>query len=279
MPDESAGDLVKEAMAANPAESAPAKEAAAPESVTPTGKETGVQGEPSPFEKDDEYRSYTDGLQTNAQTRIRALFKRLKDAEEKASRGLSEEEIEAIAIKRGFRKQEPVEESAKDDFDALLKTATDQQRPVIEFMRNLFRHESKALAEKIARLEETATRYGQEQSMSKLRSNENEAKAYVEKKGLPWADVQRRAIALVEGKKAIDPNWGYGLEPMDIVRLVLDEHSLDLGKKAATLEAQQLNDKKRQIQVETEAAGGKAGEPEYETTQQLIKAALRANPT
>ena len=172
---------------------------------------------------------------------------------------ISDEDLYSLAQKRGLsvnQEQQPANKAEQKGTDDLfdLSNATPEQRQLHEYVMKVAQEAIKPYEQKLKQYEDEFSQSKQQQYLSKVKANEQQAAKWV--KDTFNVDYQKQVLPELKlmFKEKIDqnPQWGVGLMPMDLVKLWAGEKGLDISKRIGIAEQQRLNEEKRKKQVEAE---------------------------
>lgn len=153
-------------------------------------------------------------------------------------------------------KPEKVEQPLYD-----LNNMTKEQRDLYNFTKFVNSQENKTLQDKLKALETKATEFEQRNTLEALNESENQAKERVTELGLDWKEISGKVQSKIKQGKSINPNWGVGLDVVDVTNMVLAEggYGTQIGKKKAQAEIKAVAEKKKKAQSETDSTSVDAG--------------------
>ena len=238
------------------------------------------------FDKDEEFQKVVPS-EFHKNPRFRQIYKNWKDNERKAKEleaklgqgpDLTDEELLELAKERGLYQDtpetKPEPEPPKEKYD--WNNLTPEQRQFIEFLDAHFERKSKPLMEKLSTYDEFVSKAEKEKVQSHLDSTEQEAIKMVKDMGLDWEqEVKPDVMKFIKERRRSNPDFGKGLDVVDVVNMVLGPKSRDIGKRLGQEELRKLNEKKKSSQVESEQMGGDSKEDFSKmSTRDTIKFAL-----
>jgi len=258
-------DLVKEASEAVEAESSTEDTADAQSESTPETQEVVEEKkEEHDFDNDEEFKKevpeeyhknkrwqgiYTDRKQYRAEAET--LKERISELESKT---LEDDELVDELNKRGLLENlSPEQTQQQPELTYDLENLSPEQRQYVKFNEWLIDRKMGEIRQEVTGLKQESVQSRQANLQKSFADDEAKMVEYCTKdlKIDFEKEIKPHALKLIEERSKENPAFAKAVRPSDVIRLVLSEKGIDIGKRLGQEELRKLNEKKKNSQMET----------------------------